>query len=467
MSFCYKTKKGYNIGKMKVNLLLIDDDTSFLKDASEILKADFNVITAEGGKKGINAFQSDYFNVVLLDLMLPDMHGFEVLEKIKEMNPFVPVIIITGYADVEKAVEAMKRGADDFIPKDFNLGVLREKIKKLLETRDLKISHKFLKSELEHERNEFIYASEVMKKIIIELEKIVNLDLDVLLVGETGVGKDLMARQIHEMSKRRDKNFVPVNIAGIEPNLVDSELFGTVKGAFTDAINRVGRFELAQNGTLYLSEIAEIPHNVQIKLLYFLQYKEITRVGSNKGIKLDVRLIFATNADIEKLRKEGKIRDDFYYRIAGTQIYIPPLRERVDDIIPLARYFIKKYCLKYGIKKDFELSEELKSALLSYHWPGNVRELESMIMSSIRPEFEMVDELRLEHFPYLFSVIEDLKRGKDEFEFKPYKIAEREFKKSYFSELFKRVGGDIKSASKVSGLSQKYLQRVFKSLGLI
>ncbi len=451
---------------MEINLLLIDDDIAFLKDASEILKVDFNVYTAENGRKGINIFQNDSFNIVLLDLMLPDMHGYEVLEKIKQINSFVPVIIISGHREIEKVVEAMKRGADDFISKDLNLEILREKVRKLIETKDVKISHKFLKNKLDEAINQFIFKSDAMRIIKIELERIANLDQDVLFTGETGVGKDLLAYYLHKLSKRKDKNFVTVNIAGIEPNLIDSELFGTVKGAFTDAIDRLGKFELANKGILYLPEIAEIPTNVQIKLLWFLQYKEITKVGSNKNIKLDVKLIFSTNADVEKLLNERKLRDDFYYRIAINRIHIPPLRERLDDIIPLTQYFIKKYSSKYGITKEFELSDELSDALLLYQWPGNVRELENMVMTCVKPEFEYIDRLSLEHFPYLQSIIKDIKKKNIKSGIISYKLAEAEFRRIYFSELIDKVNGDIKLASQISGLSKKYLQRIFKSFGL-
>lgn len=443
---------------MKLNLLIIDDDVNFLNTAKKILQYGFEVTTSKNGKNGIEAFQQYDFQIVLLDMKLPDISGLDVLRRIKEINPFTPVIIITEYPDFENAVQAMKLGADDYIQKDFNFDLLKSKIEKLLETRDLKVALKYLKTEAELIRNEFIYASEVMRKVKIEIERIANLDVDVLLTGETGVGKDLLAYEIHKLSPRRDKNFVMVNLAGIEPNLVDSELFGTVKGAFTDAVNRMGKFEYANGGTIYLPEISEIPQSTQIKLLEFLQYKKITRIGSNKDIRVDVRLIFATNSDLEKLLSAGKLRDDFFYRISVNKIHIPPLRERRDDIIPLAKYFISKYSSQYGIRREFKLNDELVKAMLSYSWPGNVRELENMIRSSIRDD---VDELRLEHFPYLY---ERISRSSS---IKPYKLAEAEFRENYFKNLYHQANGDINRASKLSGISSKYLRRILKSLGIV
>ncbi len=449
----------------ELNLLIVDDDIGFLDDAGKILSKGFNVFKARNGKEGINIFRTKNIHVVLLDVKLPDLNGLDVLSEIKKINSFTPVIIVTEFADVELAVRAMKLGANDFVQKDFNFELLKTKIEKLIEVRDLAINFEVLKESVERGRNVFIYASEEMKKVNMEIERALRNNSDFLLTGETGVGKDLIAYEIHRRSERKDKNFVQVNIAGIEPNLVESELFGTSKGAFTDAVDKIGKFQIADGGTLYISEIAEIDHRVQLKILDFLQFKTISKLGSNEKIKLDVRLIFATNADIEKLRKEGKLRDDFFYRINVYHIHIPPLRERRADIIPLAQYFFKRYLFELGVLKEVKLSDDLKDALLLYDWPGNVRELENLIRFSVDSTFAYIDEITLEHIPMLKSLIGE--KVEAEQKFLRYREAEERFKENYFRELLNNSGGDLKKAAELSGLSLKGLRRILKSMGLI
>ncbi len=448
-----------------LNILIIDDDIGFLEDAGKILSRGFNVFKAKNGREGINIFREKNIHVVLLDVKLPDLNGLEVLKELKQINGFTPVIVVTEFANVELAVNAMKLGANDFIQKDFNFELLKTKIEKLLETRDLKINLEVLRESVEKGRNLFIYVSDEMKNVNMEIEKAIRNRADVLLTGESGVGKDLVAYEIHRRSERRHKNFVQVNIAGIEPQLVESELFGTSKGAFTDAVDKIGKFQIADGGTLYISEIAEIDHRVQLKILDFLQFKTISKLGSTERIKLDVRLIFATNSDIDKLRKEGKLRDDFFYRIKVHHIHIPALRERREDIIPLAQYFLKRYLFELGIIKEVKISDDLKDALLSYDWPGNVRELENFIRASVDPSFEYLDEIKLEHMPMIKKF--DLKGGEGIEKFLTYKEAEAKFKKDYFSQLMKISGGDLRTASKLSGFTIKGLRKVLKSMGLI
>jgi len=370
----------------QANILVMDDEEAMRDSCRQALSRDGNrVAVAEDGLKGLALMKRESFDLVILDLKMPGLSGMEVLKKIKEDNPEATVIVITGYATVESAVEAMKGGAYDFIPKPFTPDSLRAIVKRALDRRELALENVLLRSEL---RASFgpeviIGQSESMKKVEGLVRKVGPTDTTVLIFGESGTGKELVARAIHCHSSRRDKPFVAVDCGSLVENLFESELFGHVKGSFTGATaTKYGRFELANGGTLFFDEIGNISINIQTKLLRVLQEREVTKVGSSQVIKVDVRIVAATNKDLQKAVKTEAFREDLFYRLSVVPITLPPLRERRNDIPLLANHFLKKYNRKR--RKDIKaISGRAMKALVQYDWPGNVRELENAIERAV------------------------------------------------------------------------------------
>ena len=370
----------------QANILVMDDEETMRDSCRQALSRDGNrVAVAEDGLKGLALLKRESFDLVILDLKMPGLSGMEVLKKIKEDNPEATVIVITGYATVESAVEAMKRGAYDFIPKPFTPDSLRAIVKRALDRRELALENVLLRSELKASFGPevIIGQSESMKKVEELVRKVGPTDTTVLISGESGTGKELVARAIHCHSSRRDKPFVAVDCGSLVENLFESELFGHVKGSFTGATaTKYGRFELANGGTLFFDEIGNISINIQTKLLRVLQEREITKVGSSQVIKVDVRIVAATNKDLQKAVKREVFREDLFYRLSVVPITLPPLRERRNDIPLLANHFLKKYNRKR--RKDIRaISGRAMKALVQYDWPGNVRELENAIERAV------------------------------------------------------------------------------------
>ncbi len=365
------------------NILVIDDDPTVRDVLNEYLLSEgYEVSLAEDGVKGLEALKSTLFDVILLDLMMPGIHGIEVLKQMQEsINSSTPCIIITAHGTIQNAVEAMKLGAFDYVTKPFRLEEVGIIIKRAIEYVGIKKENLRLKQELKkrYKFHGLIGSSTAMQKIYDLIEKIADTDSTVLITGESGTGKELVAKILHYNSSRADRKFVPLNCAAIPKDLLESELFGHEKGAFTGAVNtRIGRFELANGGTLFLDEIGELDPNLQVKLLRVLQEREFERIGSTKTIKVDVRIIAATNRDLEGLVSEGKFREDLFYRLNVIQIHLPPLRERKEDIPLLVDFFLQKQSEMK--KKDPPIiNKHIMKVLLSYHWPGNVRELENLI----------------------------------------------------------------------------------------
>lgn len=366
-------------------ILIIDDDEAILDSLSQVLlREKYIVKTARNGEDGLKLFEQEEFDVVLLDLKMPGMSGEEVLNKIVEEAPETPVIIITAYATIESAVNAIKSGAFDYLPKPFTPEHLRVLVKKALSQKRLLLENIYLRREISSktEYQEIIGKSKAIKEILEIIERVGPTDSTVLITGESGTGKELVARAIHSHSRRRNFPFVVVDCSTLVESLFESELFGHVKGSFTGATaTKYGRFELANNGTIFFDEISNISWNIQAKLLRAIQEREITRVGSNKTIKVDTRIIAATNRDLVECVKEGKFREDLFYRLSVVVIHIPPLRERKEDIPLLVEHFVKKYNQKTG--KNVTISDEAMKLLIEYNWPGNVRELENTIERAI------------------------------------------------------------------------------------
>lgn len=370
----------------KAKVLIIDDDEAILDSCTQVLeKAGYLIKTARDGEQGLKIFRSESFHVVLLDLKLPGPDGIEVLGHIKTENPETPVIIMTGYASVESAVEAMKQGAFDYIAKPFSPKELRMTIRKALDNWKMLMENLYLRKELEAkiEFDLVVGKSEAMQAVMDMVKRVSPSESTVLITGESGTGKEMLAREIHKHSLRHNAPFVVVDCGALVETLFESELFGHTKGSFTGAFEtKYGRFEVAHGGTIFLDEISNIGLNIQAKLLRVIQEKEITRVGSSKPIRIDVRIIAATHENLAGAVKEGKFREDLFYRLSVVPISLPPLRDRKEDIPLLVDHFLRKYNKRS--KKSIEgIDPKAVGILMQHNWPGNIRELENTIERAV------------------------------------------------------------------------------------
>ncbi|MBN1694504.1 sigma-54-dependent Fis family transcriptional regulator [candidate division WOR-3 bacterium] len=371
---------------MKLNILIVEDEVNQRKLLKKILsKEGYTVEEAGNGVEGIDLFFRGNFDLVLLDRKLPDKEGVEVLRDIKKINPIIPVIIITAFANVANAVEAMKEGAFHYLTKPIDPEELILIIKNSLDNLNLKRENIELKESLREKfrYDKIIYNSGIMEDLMSLIFRASKSDANVLITGESGTGKELIAGAVHNLSLRNEKLFVTAHIASLAETLIEAELFGHEKGAFTGADKRrIGKFEFASGGTIFLDEIGELPNSVQVKLLRVIEEKKITRIGSNEEIPIDIRLICATNRDIEKEVEKGTFREDLYYRLNVIRIHVPPLRKRKEDIPLLVSNFIKTQGKKE--KKDVKgITDEALKKILKYDFPGNVRELENIIKRAV------------------------------------------------------------------------------------
>lgn len=455
------------------NVLIIDDNVKFAEDLELLLKGTYKIFRAETSFKGLEILKRNHISAVLLDLQLPDIPGLDMLEKIhNDFDALLPIIIITEYDDTEYVVKAMKLGAFDFLSKDFHVDLMKEKIEQALKQKNLRLRIDGLQNNASITDDTFIFACDEMKRLNFEISKLSNWDFDVLLVGETGAGKDMIASQIYQRSERKDKPFIPIPLRSLSESVLESELFGHEKGAFTGADRmKVGKFEAAHQGIIYLPEISNLPETIQLKLLHFMQYKTITRVGhdSRKGeMNLDVRLIMATNENLEELVKNGRMREDFFYRISGVTLKIPPLRERVEDIIPLSNYFLSKYSAQYS-KASYKFSDEVLEAFQSYEWKGNIRELSNSIKNAL--SYTDSDVLKLKDFPNIIRskgelILNPSNLSDTENKYPPYKEFEKNNKIYYFNSLLKKVNKKISLAAELSGITPQGLRKVLKQLNI-
>jgi two-component system response regulator HydG len=440
------------------HILVIDDDESMRDSCRQALARKAGRVEVAGdGLTGLKILEKEAFDLVLLDLKMPGLSGMEVLNRIKQEYPEVVVIVITGYATVESAVEAMKHGAYDFLPKPFTPDSLRAIVERALDKRELVLENILLRSELEASLGPevIIGRSEPMSKIEELMRKVSPTDTTVLICGQSGTGKELVARAIHRHSSRKDKPFVVVDCGSLVENLFESELFGHVKGSFTGATaTKYGRLELANGGTVFFDEIGNISMNVQTKLLRVLQEREITKVGSTQVIKVDVRVIAATNEDLQKAVQAGTFRDDLFYRLSVVPITLPPLRERRDDIPPLANYFLKKYNQKR--KKDVHaISAKAMKALVEYDWPGNVRELENAIERAV----VLTENDTIEPSDLLYYGLNALNMPESDQE-RPRRLADVE--KEHISRALKMFGGHKGKTAEWLGIDRKTLRSKLK-----
>ena len=365
----------------RLGVMVVDDDQSVRELLDTILKEKYTVMTAATGEAALQTLDKVEVNVVLLDLGLPDREGMDILKTIKERYPDIEVMIISVVKDIEMVVRAMKLGAYHYITKDFDCEEVLALMEKLKEKIEEKRERDYLRGELEQLSGPdlIIGRSTVMHQIEEMVRKIATLPTTVLLQGETGTGKKLMARHLHQMSQLNGRPFVTLDLSTVPENLMESTLFGHEKGAFTGAYKQsYGKFELAEGGTLFLDEIGCVKYDVQSKLLRAIQDKEIERVGSAKTIKVDVRLVIATNVDLGEAVRKGEFREDLYYRINVVPVKLPPLRERREDIQEFVRLFMDKYSKRF--RKDVnKMTDSAMEVLMNYNWPGNIRELENLI----------------------------------------------------------------------------------------
>ncbi len=443
--------------------MVVDDNTDILFALKLLLKKHFTKITTEENPENIpNLLQNNGFDVILLDMnfskdAISGKEGFYWLEKILEIDPLAVVIFITAYGDVENAVKSIKKGAINFVTKPWQNEKLLATIssalrlrRSRLEVTDLKHRQSGFKAFLNKPFGDFIGISKPMQKVFETIEKVAKTDASVLILGENGTGKELVARSLHENSLRKNEMFINVDLGAITETLFESELFGHVKGAFTDAkTERAGRFEIASGGTIFLDEIGNISLPMQAKLLTVLERREVVRVGSNKIRPIDIRLICATNMPLEQMIEEDKFREDLLYRINTVEIEIPPLRDRLEDIPLLAHYFLESYNKKY--KKNIkDISSQTLKKLQQYSWPGNVRELQHSIERAVIMTGSNILQPQDFH-------LSNKKEKIDELELNDYKLDHVE--KIIIQKVLKKHSGNISSAAKELGLTRTSLYR--------
>ncbi len=450
------------------SVLVVDDEVGTRESLRMILKKDYELFLAKDAEEAFHQIKERSPDVVLLDIILPDLDGLKVLEKIKQKEPDSIVIMITATRTVKTAVEAMKLGAYDYVTKPFDADELSLIISRALSNQALQKEVKYLREEIDRNSGfgNIIGKSKAMGDIFSVVRQIADSKSTILILGESGTGKELISRAIHYNSNRRDYPFVTINCAAIPETLIESELFGYERGAFTNAIERkLGRFELAHQGTLFLDEIGELSLATQAKILRFLEEKEFTRVGGSKTIKVDVRLITATNKDLPQLLKKGGFREDLYYRINVVPIMIPPLRERKEDIPLLLDYFIGKFNKENG--KDVKgVGKEASELIMNYEWPGNVRELENLterLIALTSNEYIQADELpfSLINGSKINGLREYILNGKVSF-----LKAEEEFERGIILDALKRTNYVQSHAAEKLGISRRILKYKMDKLGI-
>jgi len=444
-------------------VLVVDDEPAALETFEAILEGKFEVLTAKSGKEALDKISREPIDLVFLDITMPDIDGMVVLRKIKEYDKNLSVIMATATDSARKAVEAMRLGACDYITKPFDVQEVITVAQKAIEQDKLLKEVVYLRSQREEIRFENIVGkSKKIKEIYEIIEKVAKNDATILISGESGTGKELIARAIHFNSPRRQKPFIPINCAGIPENLLESELFGHEKGAFTDAASqKLGMFELANEGTLFLDEISGLKVDVQANLLRALEEKEIRRLGGTRIIRVDVRIISATNIDLKQAVQEGKFRKDLYYRLNVVPIYLAPLRERREDVPLLIDHFLERYNQIFR-KKIEGLTKEAVECLVNYNWPGNIRELKNVIERLVALKEEgVVTAKDLPFDIFIKSSIGNSFQGEG-----GLKEANKDFQRQYIEIILERVGGNKAKAARILGIHRNALFNKMKSLGL-
>ncbi len=452
------------------NILIIDDEPLIRISISDALKIEgYNIQSVESGGEGLEAVKNNAYDVVITDLKLPGVDGLHILKGCKQYSPRTKILMITAYATVETAVEAMRQGAYDYITKPFSMDELILVVKRLIELRDLEDENIYLKEKIgdRYDFSGIIAKSAKMRDIFEKIKVVAQSDTTVLISGESGTGKELVANAIHYNSLRKDEAFVKVSCAALPETLLEAELFGHEKGAFTGAIKqKKGRFELAHKGTLFLDEIGEVSPSVQVKLLRALQEREFERLGGTETINVDVRIICATQRDLKKEAQKGRFREDLYYRLNVVPIHLPALRERKEDILILVDHFLDYYT-KQANKPIKNLSLEVRELLLKYDFPGNVRELENSIERAVT----LCRDGEIQPWDLPEDICSCCDAG--------FKVANRlhysetltnaigVFEKQYIVRVIEEAKGNKTLAAKILGISRKTLWEKCKQYGMI
>ena len=450
---------------MKKRILVVEDEDKLRRVIQlQLASAGFDVDQAANAEDGLKIV--DRADLVLTDLKLPSMGGLQLLGLIRRQNAQVPVIVMTAFGSIETAVESMKAGATDFLLKPFSLDHLMQVISKALELRALRDENRKLKEELgrRYEFDNIIGRSTPMQEIFAAIERVGPTRATVLLAGESGVGKDLIARAIHFHSPRRDRPLVKINCSAIPENLMESELFGYEKGAFTGAnLTKPGKFEQADTGTVFLDEIGDVPAVIQVKLLRILQEREFERLGSNVTRHIDVRVIAATNQDLRAALEQGTFREDLYYRLNVVPLNIPPLRERKQDIPFLANHFLHKLAPDTGGRVE-SITDRAMEKLIAYHWPGNVRELENVIERGLvmctGAELDAAD-IKLENAPGPGG-----SRAQNDSHFLPDGLSLDQYEQEIIREALRRADGNKSQAARLLGLTRNALRYRLTQMGM-
>ncbi len=436
----------------RVTILVVDDEWGVRETFKMLLKDHYHVLLASTGEEAVDIFTKNSVDLTLLDIRLPDMDGIDLLKKLKEMDPGAEVIMVTAVKEIQPAVKAIKLGAYEYVVKPFSVDDVLVLINRALEKRSLVQEVTYLKKELEryHPFEKMVGRDEKITAIFELISTIAQSDGAVFIQGESGTGKELVARAIHNRSPRKDRPFVVINCAAIPEALMESELFGHVKGAFTGAIaTSVGKLEIADGGTVFLDDIDSLDINMQAKLLRVIQEKEFERLGSNKVIKMDARFVAASNKDVGKLIVKGKFREDLYYRLNVFPVTLPPLRERRSDIPLLLNHFLELYARKTG-KPLKRFSENALDALTNYDWPGNVRELENLV-----ERLATITKNRVIQMQDITPSEIGLGRMKG----MKLKDAVAFFEKQYIMETLESVDGNRSEAAEILGIHRNTLLR--------
>ena len=448
-----------------IRILIVDDQVNTCKSLQAILKkSGYHSEYTLKAEDALERVQAGHFDIVITDIRMPGMDGMQLLEELKKIEPHLMVIMITGYATIKSAVEAIQKGAYDYLPKPFTPDEVRVIIERASERILLESENILLRRQLQTHSSfaNIIGNSAALRRVFEMIQKVAGGDSNILLTGETGTGKELVAKAIHDRSRRREKPFQPINCGPLAEGVLESELFGHVKGAFTGAVlTRKGLIEVADGGTIFLDEIAETSSAFQVKLLRVIQEGEFMRVGDTEPVRVDIRTIAATNRDLENAVGRREFRQDLYYRLKGISIHLPPLRERLDDIPLLAYHFLEKY----RDRPVERIDPQALKALQAYKWPGNVRELEHVIEYALSMTEGNV--IKVTDLPREFLTrMADRATAQDSWVSSPFNKAKDEFEKFYITHILKESDWNISEASRKAQMFRQNLQQKIRKYGI-
>jgi DNA-binding NtrC family response regulator len=456
-------------------ILIVEDEPKMLRLLElNLTEEGYTTHTASDAETGLNTLRQEKIDLVVTDLKLPGMDGLEFLQAVKRADARIPVIVMTAYGTVETAVEAMKAGASDYVLKPFSLEEMKLIVRKELDVHDLREENRSLREALgkRYEFKNIVARSGKMQEVLATVERVAPTNSTVLLGGESGAGKDLIARAIHQHSRRASGPFIKINCTAIPENLLESELFGYEKGAFTGAVSsKPGKFELADKGTIFLDEIGDVPGTIQVKLLRVLQDRDFERLGGTKTLKVDVRVVAATNQDLRAALEQGTFREDLYYRLNVVPINIPPLREHKEDVPYLVDHFIERFVRESG-KPIKGITPAAQKMLMEFHWPGNVRELENIIERAVALSAgDMLDvaDIRLDLSPSRpggADIAAFALSAGGTTAFPPPGVTLEQFEDEMIKEALHRAGGNKSQAARLLGLSRNALRYRLSKMGV-